>query len=83
MKSVPLSPSEEAAWCESIRRRELVNGFITLQKISENLQFTEDFANEAPVFLAKVISETSKMVAICLENDVPSQYLTGSQYNTH
>jgi hypothetical protein len=80
MKSHPLSPSEEAAWHERVRRRELLRCLVTLQQLADNVQFTEDFASETPEILARLIGVTAEVLAQRLESNAPAQDL--EQVNT-
>lgn len=80
MNLLPLSQSEEAAWHERIRRRELLRCSFTLQQLADNVQFTEDFASETPKILAKLIGVTAKLLSKCLESKAPAQDL--EQVNT-
>jgi hypothetical protein len=80
MNSQPFSQSDEADWYERIRRRELIRSSITLAKLAENIQLTEDFASAAPKALSRLIDGTAELLAQKLKTDAPARDL--EQINT-
>jgi len=80
MNSHPFSKSEESAWHERVRRRELHRCLATLSQLADNLQFTEDFPSQTPKILARLISVTAKMLAQAIGTKAPANDL--EQINT-
>ena len=80
MNSHPFSKSEEAAWHERVRRRELHRCLVTLAQLAEDLQFTEDFPSPTPKILAVLISVTAKLLAQAMGTSAPANDL--GQINT-
>lgn len=68
------TPFNEALWQEKIRRRELRRYAFSLCELSEKVQLTEDFTTDTPKKLAKLIEESSRLLAECIQS-IPSNNL--------
>ncbi len=75
MNSQPFSQSDEADWHERVRRRELFRCSVTLVKLAENIQLTEDFASGTPKTLARLIGGTAELLAQELKSSAPARDL--------
>ena len=61
------SPFNEALWQETIRRRELRRYAFFLCELADKVQLTEDFTTDTPIKLAKLIEESSRLLAECIQ----------------
>ena len=75
MNSPLFSLLDEAAWHESVRRRELRRCSVALAQLANKIQVTEDFASDTPEKLAKVIRVTAELLGESLETITPAQDL--------
>jgi len=77
---LPFQPSEETAWIEKIRRKELTRCAVALHKLAVNIQLTEDYITKTPAILAKLISKIATILAHKIPAEVPTSQL--EQVNT-
>ncbi len=73
MSLLPFSQSEEVAWHEKVRRRELYRCAYSLSYLAEHVEFTEDFPSVTPKTLAKLIGITAKLLAEGIRSEAREQ----------